>query len=135
MAGCEVGPGITEKKAHDPGAQFDVRLAFSSFNVRLSQITQVMNCAGDPYTDVPRESKKLDPRSQHKPKMEPECVRPEKYTSSPDGHTPPLRISATSLRDLTKSAPAALASQRCSGVSDIRDSASCPTPAHIACTA
>src|SRR5689334_6432312 len=86
MAGCEVGPGTTEKEAHDPGAQFDVRLTLLSFNVRLSQITQIMNCAGYPYADVPRESKQLDPRGQHKPKMEPESVRPEEHTSSADGH-------------------------------------------------
>src|SRR5215472_17143113 len=108
MAGCEFGPGITEKEAHDPGAQFDVRLAFLSFNVLLSQVTQIMNCAGDPYADVPRESKKLDPRNQDKPKMEPECVRPEKHTSSPDGHSPRLRISATSRRDLTLRLPRSL---------------------------
>jgi hypothetical protein len=48
MTGREIGPGITEKKTHNPGAQLDVSFAIRPFNVIFSDVSKIMYCEGNP---------------------------------------------------------------------------------------
>src|SRR5450759_4064061 len=97
MAGHKIGPGIAEEEPHNAGAQFDVCLAISSFNVVLAQVPKIMYCEGDPQPEVPWNPEKASPGDRQKPKMQPKCMGAKKHTSSSDSHSSLFWISAISV--------------------------------------
>src|SRR5580658_2318619 len=86
MRGCKRSPGLTEKQAHDFGAELYVRLPLASVHVGLRNVTDVMQPEAGPQPNVAGEAVQFGPGNREEPGVQQCAMRTVQDGSRSNSH-------------------------------------------------